>query len=57
MLGHELLLVRLCKGLLKLDEQEKGIREMEDKDNEDKEGNITIMMKWTVNFIYLILFP
>jgi len=21
---------------------------MEDKDNEDKEGNITIMMKWTI---------
>jgi hypothetical protein len=47
MLGHELLLEPLCKGLLKLDEQEKGIREMEDKDNEDEEGIITIMMKWT----------
>ena len=30
---------------------------MEDKDNEDEEGIITKMMKWAMNFVYLILFP
>ena len=30
---------------------------MEDKDNEDEEGITTIMMKWAINFVYLIRFP